>query len=74
MVTTMQREYQEVLKRQNQMALELDLLKKLILADDEINIKPSVLKKWERISRNLDRGRGRVFYSLKDMRTWLAKL
>lgn len=37
-------------------------------------IRPPVLRRWERISRDLDRGRGRTFTSVKAMHEWLKKL
>lgn len=66
-------EYKDLLKRQYKVEAELDFLKKLVLADDEKFIKPSVLKKWERISCDMDNGRGRVFNSITEMKDWLKK-
>jgi len=55
--------------------MELALIKKTVLANDESNIKPSVLKRWERISRDMDRGKAaRAFNSVQEMKKWLKNL
>ena len=54
------------------MEKELGALKQVIHAAlIEEQVRPSVLKRWERISRDLDRGRGRVFASVGEMNKWL---
>ena len=75
MVTiTTQKKYKEIVERQDKLELELNLLKKAVLEDKELNIKPSVLKKWERISKDLDNGKGRFFNSPEAARKWLKTL
>ena len=75
METMIQKGYKEILRRQNKLEMELALIKKTVLANDESNIKPSALRRWERISRDMDRGRnGHVFSSVLEMKKWLKNL
>lgn len=67
------KEYKNLLKRQDKVEAELDFLKKMVLSDDEKLIKTSVLKKWDRISRDIDNGKGRVFNSITEMKNWQKK-
>ena len=68
------KEYKGLVKRQEKVEAELDILKRIILLDEEKLLRPSVLKRWERISGDLDRGKGRVFDSVAEMRNWLKNL
>ena len=68
------KEYKGLVKRQEKVEAELDILKRIILLDEEKLLRPSVLKRWERISGDLDRGKGRVFDSVTAMRNWLKNL
>lgn len=72
-MTITQNEYKTVLKRQDKMEAELNFLKQLVLNDEEKFIKSSVLKKWERISQGIDKGKGRVFNSISEMKNWQKK-
>ncbi|OGF69023.1 hypothetical protein A3H65_01865 [Candidatus Giovannonibacteria bacterium RIFCSPLOWO2_02_FULL_45_14] len=75
METMIKKEYKEILRRQNKLEMELELIKKTVLANDESNIKPSVLKRWDRISRDMDRGKvGRTFNSVQEAKKWLKNL
>lgn len=61
-------------QRQEKTEKELALLKKAILMDDERFIDPKILKKWEQISHNLDRKKGRSFSSMNAMKKWLKSI
>lgn len=74
MAVAIQNKYIEVLRRQERLEREFNMLKKAVLATDETNINPAVLKRWERISKDLDNDKGRTFSSLRDMKKWLARL
>lgn len=75
MPTLSQREYIQIVRRQDKIEEELNFLKKFMRTEvEERRIKPSVMRRWERISTDLDRGCGRVFQSVADMRSWLKKL
>lgn len=75
MPTITQKEYQHILRRQEKMEAEFDVVKKILAAEiQEEKIRPAVLKRWERISRDMDQGKGRAFSSVKEMRQWLRKL
>ncbi len=68
------KEYKHLLKRQKKVEAELDFIKKIVLVDDEKFIRPSILKKWERISRDMENGKGLFFDSVAEMRKWLKNL
>lgn len=72
-ITISKHKYVILEKRQEKIEAELDFLKQLILADDEKFIKPSVLKSWERISHDMDNGKGRIFNSVAEMKNWQKK-
>lgn len=67
-------EYKNLLKRQEKVEAELDFVKKMVLDDNEKFIRPSVLKKWERISRDMNNDKGLFFDSVAEMRNWLKNL
>mgnify|MGYP001611854110 CR=1 FL=1 len=70
-----QRAYRQLIQRQERVEREVELLRHIFRqATDEASIRPSVLKRWERISRDLDRGKGRGFVTARDARQWLKKL
>ena len=69
-----QEKYKKLEKRQAKLEAELIFLKEMIWADDEKFIRPVVLKKWERISRDMDHGKGRFFSSVSRMKTWLKSV
>lgn len=72
-VTISKKEYETLMRRQRKVEEELDVVKSLLKQEIiEEQIKPSVLKRWERISRDMDIGViGHVFRSVQDMKTWL---
>ncbi|MDP3052757.1 MAG: hypothetical protein Q8N22_02245 [bacterium] len=73
-ITIPKKEYQNIIQRQSLLEKEMGFLRKTLFELDEINIKPSVLRRWERISRELDRGHGRSFSSFSEMKGWLRNL
>jgi len=73
-ITIPKKEYQNIIQRQSFIEKEMAFLKKSFLEFNEVNIKPSVLQRWERISRELDRGHGRSFFSVEEMKEWLRKI
>lgn len=73
-ITLPKKEYQNLIRRQSQIEKELSLLRKIVRAEvGEERIRPAVIKRWDRISQNLDRGKGRSFASLQEMKSWLRK-
>ncbi len=75
MPTITQKEYRILVERQKKVELELGVLKKVVLDDaDEDRIRPARLRKWEKISRDLDHGKGRSFSSTQKMKAWLKSL
>ena len=75
MSTITQKEYNYLTRRQDQVERDLVFLKQIIRQEltDEY-IRPSVRRRWERISRKLDKGKGLTFFSVKEMGKWLAQL
>jgi hypothetical protein len=73
-ITIPKKEYQNIIQRQSLLEKEMSFLRKILFEMDEINIKPSVLRRWERISRELDSGQGRSFSSFREMKGWLRNL
>lgn len=74
-ITVPKKELQDFIKRQSVIEQKLDMLKRIM--EDEIGeayIRPSALRRWERISRDLDSGKGRIFHSVNQMRQWLKDL
>ena len=75
MPTITSQEYKYLVRRQERMERELGVLREVVKQEvEERHIRPSVLKRWERISRDLDKGKGRSFSSLKEMNRWLKNL
>ena len=73
--TITKKEYEVLLKRQEKVEEELGIMKKALwIVSDEEKIRPSILKRWEKISRGLDRGEGRSFASAKEIKKWLKSL
>ena len=67
-----QKAYKEILRRQNKLEEAFEALRSIVNNEfDEHRIKPSVLKKWERISHDMDNGKGRFFNSPEEARKWL---
>lgn len=73
-VTIPKKEYQNIAQRQVLLEKELAFFKKIVLEAEDGFIRPTILRRWERISRTLDHGGGRSFASIKEMRQWLRKL
>lgn len=74
-ITIPKKEYEILLKRQEKIEEELGIMKRMLwIESDEGKIYPSVLKRWKKISRGLDYGKGRSFASVKEMKKWLKSL
>ena len=69
-----QTEYRKLIRRQKRFEKDLSLLKEVVRREAEEWINPVMLKRWERISRDLDQGKGRRFSSLGEMRRRLKNL
>lgn len=74
-ITLPRQTYKTLLKRQERTEKELETVKDLIkMYIEDLPVRPAALKRWERISRNMDRGKGRSFTSLEEMKKWFARL
>lgn len=75
LVTLPKKQYKTLVRRQEKVERELAVLKEVVKEQAEDNlIRPAVLKKWERISKDIDTGKGRVFKSPKEVGAWFKKL
>ncbi len=71
-ITISKKEYQGIVRRQARIEQEVRAVKEMLLQErDEVEIKPAVLARWEKISRDLDSGKGLEFSSASKMREWL---
>jgi len=69
------KEYRHLLRRQEKIEEDLRIVKEMLRNEiNGENIRPAILKRWERISSDLDAGKGRAFPSLRMMQTWLRNL
>ncbi len=74
-ITIPKKTYQNLIRRQSQIEKELTILRKIVRAEVvEERVRPAIIKRWDRISRDLDQGKGRSFTSLREMDAWLRKL
>lgn len=74
-VTIPKKEYKSMIQRQQKLEREMSAVKSLLRQEiGEEQIKPSVLKRWERISHEMDRGKGYFFSSPKEALSWLKKI
>ena len=67
-------QYQTIFERQNMLEKKLDVLMRQIFSFDESSIRPEVLRRWEKISQDLDRGKGKKFYSSKEVKNWVKSI
>ena len=74
MPTITQTEYRKLIQRQDRVEKELHTLKEIVRQETEEYINPLTAKRWERISHDLDDGKGRVFSSVDKMNQWLKNL
>jgi len=64
-----------MVKRQERVEAQVEVLKKMFrFAAEESYILPAALKRWERISREIDDGSGRSFSSAASMKKWLTAI
>ncbi len=74
-ITIPKKEYKSIVQRQARIEQELRVVKKVLLREMyEAEIRPAVLARWEKISRDLDEGKGIAFSSISKMRDWLKDL
>ena len=75
MTTITQKEYKEIIYRQDKLEKAFKAIRQIVDSEfDDDRIKPSTLRKWENISRELDNGKGHFFNSQEDARKWLKTL
>ena len=68
------KEYNTLLKRQEKIEHDFVVVKRmLIVVAQEDHINSAVMKRLDKISRDIDSGKGHAFASAKDMRAWLKQ-
>lgn len=72
--TITQTEYKKLLEDQKELRSNVGELKKIILEVASEELKPSVIKRLERRSRDIDRGKGKRFNNLTSLKSYLARL
>jgi len=72
MTLTIQKAYKEILRRQDKLEAAFDVIKQLVDSEfEDSHIRASALRKWEKISREMDKGKGTFFNSPEEARKWL---
>ena len=73
-ITIPKTEYKEIIKTQEKLSQKLDLIQRMIieLIRDEINSQYS--KKINRLSQEIDQGKGIKFSNLREMKKYLNSL
>lgn len=66
-------EYRKLLQTQKELFSRINRLEKII-EELELEVKPSVLKRWEKQSKLIDQGKGKTFKSMKEFREHLKSL
>ena len=69
-VTIPKTEYQKIMKTQRELSSRVKKLEK-VFEKSELEVKPSVLKRWDKFSKELDKGEGRYFKSAKELKNHL---
>ncbi|MEK7502950.1 MAG: hypothetical protein AAB556_00715 [Patescibacteria group bacterium] len=71
---TLQREINEVKKTQKRLELELNTIKKIIDEHAFEEIRPEYLKKLDKISAEINKGKGIKFSSQKELKNYFKNL
>ena len=75
MAIVTRQQFKSLIRRQSKIEQEVKALRHIVQEEaDEGRIRPAVLKRWDRISRELDNGKGHGFNSPQEMRQWLKNL
>jgi len=74
-LTIPKKAYDRLVHRQDEIEEDLRVVKEMLRREiNDERIRPAMLKRWERISRDLDQGKGKKFSSPHVMRIWLRAL
>ena len=74
MITIPIKEYKQSIQLQKSILFRLDLLQKVVFENSKDEIDSSLLKRFEKISFNLDAGKGKKFSSISSFKTYLRGL
>ncbi|MBA3047474.1 hypothetical protein KKC83_00810 [Patescibacteria group bacterium] len=67
-------EYKKILKNQELLQAQLNNLQKIVFEEVREYIKPSAIKRWEKISQGMDKGKGKRFSNSASLKSYLQKL
>jgi hypothetical protein len=73
-ITIPKKEYQDVIRGQRDILSRLDFLQKVVIETSRDEIDPRVILRLEKISSNLDKGKGKRFSSITSFKNYLKKL
>jgi hypothetical protein len=68
------KEYKQSIQMQKNILSRLDLLQKVIFESSKDEVNPSVMKRLERISFDLDNNKGKKFSSISSFKNYLRNL
>ena len=77
MVTVPERAFNDILKRQKRVDVALAKLQETVESmrhDEEYEIRPNVIARWERQSKLMDQGKGIHFKNMKEYRAYVRSL
>ena len=73
-VTVPKIEYKRLIEDHKMLKFQMMKLEQFVLESTRDDVKPTVVKRLERLSREIDQGKGKFFKSWKDTRAYLDKL
>ena len=72
-ITIPKTEYRKLVQTQKELMSQFEKLEKII-KESEPEIRPSVLRRWERISKEMDKSRSIRFKSVKEVKDFFRNL
>ena len=67
-------EYKKILKNQDELSSRLNDLQRVVLEIAQEEVRPSVLRRWEKRMLDADQGKGRRFNNLSSFQKYLRAL
>jgi hypothetical protein len=68
------KEYKQSIQMQKDILSRLDLLQQIVFENSKDEINPSLIKRFEKISTDLDKNRGKKFSSISSFKNYLKDL
>lgn len=67
-------EYKKIVKNQELLQVQLNNLQKIVFEEVREEVRPSVIKRWEKRSRDIDQGKGISFKNFSAFKSYLKEL